>query len=329
MVQEEEFYGRAKKILSIYEKLKQAHFLGKITEEKFQSDRNLIMGHLDSLQKMQFELINGRLMGLEENMHNLTSQMESKLMSQDIYASANKKLIEKQSELESERDMLQITQGEDYIVELKKAIESSRYAEKVSNLKPLTYRHRSDKSYSDDGPPEEVVMATWMWAYITVLALVGIAAGMVLKSPILMIILPILTLSLFWVSCYLLHVSAKVAGIRDSSVVKAMKCQMLNTILSFIAAIPMIIFALIPVLGFIINLVFPVLVFIYCFQYVYRTTAGQALTVFIVNVIIGVGIAVALVVFLVLTGLSTTLSASAMKSTLQHMPSALGTLPNS
>jgi hypothetical protein len=218
----------------------------------------------------------------------MKSLLESKHVSIESYSRESKSMLDGRAELESERDMIELFATDEFVAYLRKAQDDEKLTKRLGPL----YRTGDGALFGQARDGSNLTglnaimddMTGWMWAYVALVACVGLLAGFFSGSPFMLLFFPLIVVFLLGLSAAFLHFSTKVAGLEGPSYVRALRCTMVASISELAASLLVVtplsqVTQTLPIAGTLtlaMKLLLPFVILIYCLNRVYETSLAKA-----------------------------------------------------
>jgi len=225
-----DFVSKARHAVNLADRLNRLHAEGKIDRDKFQKHMAAVNATLPAVKAAHMMSIGESLV---EN-----ARAESKTESDRSVGAITAKEVEsikssmsmRRSELESERDMVELSDGSQYIDYLRNQLETKKY------------EHYWEPKYTAkkvlDGAAGAPLDVAPLWATLTALAIIAVPfiLGLVFGRWFIGFAASAAIMAALAAETLVLHLSTSLADIDTSSIPRAFKTLMMNTILTGLVA---------------------------------------------------------------------------------------------
>jgi hypothetical protein len=291
MVSNPKFLEHARKIIEEDERLKKLLDEGKLDREGYKREREGLFKRLTRMKAVNLKLIDNQLAEIDRRLNELRGQLDSGALIEEEYDRKADKLSLVKSELESEKDIIELYEDDEYIRHLQDYLTTDRFNRIES------YRRLAEEAGGDGAP-------TWAWAVAAILAAFAAIMGLMTGNPLYFFVLPITVVVSIVVSVFLLHLATVLVGVITASYTRAFTCLMKNIALNAVAYVALAffiiifmrpasytglnIFSLLLIISSLLVVFFglSLAVFAYCVRSVYDTTWLKAAAVVTVNILI-------------------------------------------
>ncbi|MBD3389324.1 MAG: hypothetical protein GF416_09510 [Candidatus Altiarchaeales archaeon] len=226
MTSESRFFKRARAVVDHVKRLKGLRNDGKLGEAEYSEKVKRLSAEMLVLRDEHIKLLESKISSADLAIGGLEGQRDSGVLSSDEFHRLKRKLSMERRELDSELDMLQLCDSEEYASYLRKQVEADALNKRFEWTDGLEMYGKAVGSSDTDSPPR--------WAAAVVLAMVGLSvlAAVASGKEHALVLFPSFTLALIVLYSYLLHASTYLAGLDLASVGRALTCLMMTALMS-------------------------------------------------------------------------------------------------
>lgn len=296
MFYDEKFNDAVRKILEYNNKLTKLYQEGKINETTFRKKKKLVYEKLSFIKNRNVELIQKNIKTLEENRIKLKEQNEKGLVGGIDYESNLADLDQKKIEFDTEKNLIELCDNEDYMTYLKDQVE-------YYDIRKATEKY---DSLGSGGRVFQKTGEQWkvpMWASISAFLMVLLVWFLSMLSGSLVITLIVVSILIIGLalSTIILHFCTTFVGIENATLGRAFTCVMANILINIVVNILLAILSifillfgsLVGLIGVIslmsiIRILIAFVISIAIVKHFYDTTWGKATVAVVLQIIIGV-----------------------------------------
>jgi hypothetical protein len=228
MVSESEFFSKADKALELDSRLRGLYAQGKISTEDYAVKRAELNGMLQELKGAQLVLIQLSIEEIRKALAKIELSRNTAKVTKGQYEGMKRDLSMQESELDSKREVIELSGWDDYVKYLRQDVEDKKYKRYRRGLDP--------RAVLDGLVSKEVESApTWVWVSAQLFVIVAIGLGLLSSSGRMLFILPVGTLAYVVFSTVLLDKATNLTGIKKTSGAKAFTATMTVGLVMFAA----------------------------------------------------------------------------------------------
>lgn len=305
MASESEFLDKAKRVLTLHDRLQGLFAKGKVTGERYAKHKESVDRMLSSLRADNLKLINDSLAEIDKALQKAESDRNAGVIDDSRFHLIRRDLGLRKADLESDRDAMELCEGEDYVTCLRRQMEEKKY-EHYGGSRHTAKDVLSGRREMPEGQGLDDSIPSWAWITILLMLVIPFVVGLAWGSTPLAIGGPIIIVVDIAIMTGVLHMATVAVGVLTASKQRAFVCVMMYCIMSLVSAafilallgvaivemaVPQIGGALL-VVAWIAVVVLAVFIPIYCVYSTYDSTLLQAILVILLCLALAVIIAV-------------------------------------
>jgi hypothetical protein len=230
MDRESDFLKKAQKVTDVFDKMDRMFEEGKIAADKYAQNTVALKDTLSSLKADHIGLIRESIAEIDKALKNAPEDSKAEFSDRGGNHHTRRELLLKRNELESERDMIDLCEGEHYIQCVRSRLQTKKYESYWAKPK-AEQETKLKEQVGDDTPP------LWVWFFAGLLILLSSIVGLLAGSHTAAIVLPLFTLATIILGTTILHAATHVAGIDHPSMKRALRSLLLTAAMSALVVI--------------------------------------------------------------------------------------------
>jgi hypothetical protein len=292
MASESEFLEKARRILTIYDHLQALFAKGKVTQGRYAKHKESLDRMLTSLRTDNLKMIGEAMVEIEKALQKADTDRNAGVIDENRLLAIRKDLNLKKADLESDRDAMELCQGDDYVTCLRRQIDEKKYENYGGRKHTAKDVLSGNMEMVDSAAFDDDNIPSWAWVIFLLMLVMAFVGGLISGSALLAIVVPIVIIANVAFMTAVVHMSTVAVGVLTASIERAFRCVMMCYVMLFVSAallLAMLGFALItPQLGWAILVavwiglvVLAIFIPIYCVYSAYDSTVLQAILVII------------------------------------------------